>query len=280
MGMTTTRAWFLAAALAAGCSKSEPKPAPPAEAVKPAVSAPAKQAPPAPAPKPAGPLVISLWPSQDDAKIAVAPLAGPFASLDAACKSVKQPTPDGTCEHGPLDTAPTLGAPFLAIERIKATNPDDGKPDDPSADDPSAHWPVVGLAIQTRAGWYVATGLCYSANYTSCDLTATARGDQLVVAYKSSEATSGRWGSEDEDGTVVCAANAAGAVACTPKIATRRSSSSTEDRNDPGGKEDVTFACDAQLHDGHLVVTDAAGAVKGACAKLPYGGDHTIALAF
>ena len=210
-----------------------------------------------------------MWPAQDAAAVASTSLQGPFASLDDACKSVKQPTADGFCEHDALDDAPALAAPFLAVERLKATNPDDAKPDD--GNDETAHWPIVGVAIETAAGWYVATGLCYSANHTSCDLRASMAGDRLVVAYDSSEATEGRWGSEDESGLVACAAGAAG-VACTPKLALTRKTSSTEDRDDPGGKVDVQLACTGELHaDGHLVVGG-----KGDCAKLAYFGDRAV----
>ena len=258
------RSIFLCCALAA-CSKASSTNSAPAPAPKPASHA------PAPKPAPVAPLAIAPWAAQDGAAVTTAALQGPFASLDGACKSVKQPTADGFCEHSALDTPPALAAPFLAVESIRATNPGDATPDD--GNHPESHWPVVSAAIRTSAGWYVASGLCFSANHTSCDLTASMVGGRLVIAYQSSEASEGRWGSDDESGLVACAAGATGAIACTPKIALARSSASTEDRDDPKGKEDVQLACTGELHpDGHLVV-----AGNGACAKLAYFGDHPIA---
>lgn len=286
-----TSALLLAFSIAA-CSKGDAAKNTPAPAsgsgsasasAQPEMSKPAPKPAPPPPPAAATKLELTMWTSLDGASAKTIPLQGPFASLDAACKAIKQPTPDGGCDHSPPDPAPALAAPFLEIADLKSTNPDDATTDPQAAE--SAHWPVVSEAIRTSTGWYVVTGLCYSANYTECGLHTSMVGNRLVIAYESNEANEGRWGGDVETGLVACAATDAGAVACTPKIALTSTTSTTEDRDDPGGKVDVHYACAGELHpDGHLVVGDlpktdeqAKTAPKGACAKLAYAGDHTVA---
>lgn len=277
------------AALAAvtGCKKAEPTAG---SAAAPAAAPPAIAAPPAPAaampaPPDARPVMAKLdppsWGSQGDAKLDASPAAGPFPSLDAVCAAFRTST-DDTCEHEPLDAAHPPAAPFLEVARVITFSEAPGA--DPN--DPRSAWSEVSVAIRTAAGWFVLPRVGYQANYTTWDGQLELVGPRLVIRYASSEATEGRWASDDETGLIACGASSAGAVACTARIVATSVSSSTEDREAPQGKTVAHLACAVAFTVGdHLLLTDlpkgheGPRAAKGTCAQAPLWGDHVVPFA-
>ena len=150
------------------------------------------------------------------------------------------------------------------------------------------------LAFQTSRGWWVGgrfDGAGGGRGGWGAELSV--RGNAIVIHYQLTKASSGKWAGTYYWGVAICAADASGAMACTPRLPTGETEYNTSTRDCPGCRETPSLACDASFDGSTLTIKPMARAKRdddpfwvpqydrkaaAACSKLAYAGKTTIAM--
>jgi hypothetical protein len=246
------------------------------------------ETPPAPKPVIAKP---APWPHAKDPADAVRELKGPFASIEAFCRSIDVPE-DSECGQAESMMPVELAPPFVEMgyAGVVAKQAHVG----------AAHPDPLYVGLRTSAGWYFMPALYPTGEHEAFLFTGGhMRGARLVLRYRYMFATKNDADLRIEDGVLVCGADHTGVVRCTGGIivvladATKDATCNAELRdgdhlvlvdpkpaNDPGGKDKPgakATPATKKPATASAPVKDAEGITHLPCSTSPFFGDHVIA---